>query len=86
MTTLTPEAVRAYIERDGNGCPFCNDPDADISGGRFDSEADVVWQTITCTCGAEWQDIYTLHAIDPSCGETGTWIEPSPETKTSCQA
>jgi hypothetical protein len=85
MPEITPEAVRQYIDHSGQCCPFCNDPDNDISGGPFDCDGGVVWQNITCDCGAEWQDIYTLHAIDPSCGDSD-WIEPSPEIKTSCQA
>jgi hypothetical protein len=43
-------------------CPFCLSDN--IEGDTLQSDGGV-WQNVRCLdCGGEWQDIYTLTAID----------------------
>jgi hypothetical protein len=60
---LTPEERIAYVEGDGQHCPYCGD--GDISGGPFECESATVWQDVTCrVCHRTWQDLYHLVDVD----------------------
>ena len=56
---LTAKQVKAYIKNGGDGCcPFCGGHS--IEGSSWDLNGTIVYQTITCVCGAEWMDEYKL--------------------------
>ena len=56
---LTPEQKEKYL-KNPNRCPKC-DSENGISGGSWNSDGWIAWQTITCDdCNFEWYDIYTL--------------------------
>jgi len=59
---LTTEQKDQYLSNNGAMCPFCQSDN--IEGDTLQSDGDV-WQNVRCLdCGREWQDIYTLTAID----------------------
>lgn len=59
---LTDEQKRLYLERGGVSCPGCGSED--ISGGRFECDAGIVWQFVDCSeCGLAWQDNYNLTSV-----------------------
>ncbi len=59
-----PEAVlRQQYLKDPNFCPYCEHPV--IEAGEFDVEGRIAWQSVLCRrCGAEWNDIFELRAIE----------------------
>lgn len=60
---LTAEDIREYVTTAYGHCPFCDDHS--IEGSSFDFEANYVSQEVYChACGAAWQDIYELKAIE----------------------
>ena len=70
--TCTPdqsEKEKAYIARQGSGCPHCG-PDADIEGEEVNIDSGRASQKITCQgCGAEWWDGYNLADATTADGE-----------------
>lgn len=52
-----------YKEIHGACCPVCFCPD--LEGASWESDGEIVWQTITCgNCGAIWSDVYLLHTYN----------------------
>ena len=52
-----------YIAAGAGKCPFCLS--ADIVGESVEVSVTETWQEIECqNCGAVWQDIYKLVAVD----------------------
>ncbi|SVE31249.1 uncharacterized protein METZ01_LOCUS484103 [marine metagenome] len=55
-------AERDYL-KDPNFCPYCEHPV--IEAVEFDVEGRVAWQSVLCRrCGAEWNDVYELVAVE----------------------
>jgi len=52
-----------YIAAGAGKCPFCLSDD--IDGGHIEVDGEQTWQEVECqNCGAVWQDIYKLVAVD----------------------
>jgi hypothetical protein len=61
---LPARRKRIYLRHKSNRCPLCGSQDIEGTGQH---EADADWHTnkVRCnTCGAEWNDIYTLSDIE----------------------
>lgn len=60
--TLTPAAIKAYLEAGGGSCPYCTSTDIDQSPVRMDIGNGVC--RVTCmACEAVWEDHLTLTGI-----------------------
>lgn len=60
---LTRVMKKKYMDKAGNGCPYCGSDD--LNGSRFNSDSMCAWQDITCqSCNKEWRDVYTLTDIE----------------------
>ena len=63
MKALTKEQKQAYLDADGQVCPFCNS--SQIEGGRIAIDRDRAELDVKCSdCGKYWTDIYKLVAIE----------------------
>ena len=64
---FTKKQIRDYVRSGGSYCPHCKSED--IQWISSNSEAGIIWQTITCeTCDEAWHEIYHLvevHALEP---------------------
>lgn len=63
MNNLTPEQKAKYLENPLT-CPFCGSANLDASGIQLPSFKEVC-QDVECeSCGAKWQDVFTLTNIN----------------------
>lgn len=62
---FTEEHLRKYA-RNSNRCPFCG---GEIEAGDLDADGPTAWSDVRClNCGAEWQDVYELVAVETEAG------------------
>ena len=60
----TPDQINAYVEKQGMRCPACGSPMVNTESVPDDSESHELVQDVNClSCGASWQDVYTLTTI-----------------------
>jgi hypothetical protein len=55
--------AREYVDGQGIHCPCCHG--TDIEAGEFEADGASAWSQVTyMECGAEWQDVFFLSAVE----------------------
>jgi len=83
---MKPEQIKAYIEDEGCGCPFCHSQeiaainDGDNFEGEFENIGgnEVKREMVCASCKKSWREYYKLHDIE-ELDEDGCAIENEKE-------